>query len=153
MNHLLGDNLLLLFDGLCEPRNPGGFACYGWLIKSGDAVVASGHGLAARNSTNNFAEYAALGFGLRWLTDRQWSGKLKIMGDSKLVVEQITQRWNCNKEHLQKLRARCWELLAIVGEWEITWHPREQNEEADALSRQAYVEETGQQPPERTRRK
>lgn len=152
MSHELGRELFLYFDGLCDP-NPGGVACYGWLIKREGKMIASGKGCVSKNSTNNVAEYSALGFGLKWLLEQKWDGVLKIYGDSKLVVEQVNDKWACNKEHLQKLRARCWEILNQLGFWRIDWHPREQNEEADALSRQAFIDEMGFPPPERRRKK
>ena len=104
-------------------------------------------------ATNNVAEYAALGFGLRHILDN-FGGTavdtLHIRGDSKLVVEQVARRWKCNKEHLAKLRDRCLELLEQIGcKWDSTWIPREQNTEADALSQSAYVAATGNAYPRR----
>jgi len=48
-------------DGLCEPRNPGGVACYGFVAWRGDERIAEGWGVACRGraATNNVAEYAA----------------------------------------------------------------------------------------------
>ena len=152
------NELGLYFDGSCEPCNPGGVATYGWIAEHGGEVLASGSGIVARGgpgSTNNVAEYSALGFGLRHLADRGWSGRLYIFGDSQLVVKQMGFVWACNKEHLQKLRARCLELLEKVcpgKSYTLTWIPREQNAAADALSRQAYEQGTGKKYPERKRR-
>ena len=74
-------------------------------------------------------------------------------GDSMLVINQITGSWKCNKEHLQKARDRCKELITKITpqQFELEWVPREQNEEADALSRKAYEEATGQKFPVRIR--
>jgi ribonuclease HI len=153
------DKLIVFFDGSCEPRNPGGWSTYGWCIQdaeSGD-VLAEGHGVVAKagaaNSTNNYAEYSALGFALRFLLDRGWTGGIEIRGDSKLVVNQITDRWACNKDHLRKLRDRCRELLKKISLGTVlTWIPREQNEYCDALSQKAYTEATGKPYPERRRK-
>jgi ribonuclease HI len=150
--------LVIHFDGACEPRNPGGIATCGWTIREGDKLLASGSQEVRRGdgATNNLAEYAALGLALRWLLDNQQGGGciLDIRGDSQLVVYQLMQTWQCNKEHLQKLRARCWALLEEIApaSWTAEWIPREQNTEADALSRDAYVAATGKAFPERTRR-
>jgi ribonuclease HI len=148
--------LVLYFDGLCEPKNPGGWCTYGWQIQDTvGAKIASGHGLAAKkgepHATNNYAEYCALGFGLRWLAERGWGGEyLSLRGDSKLVINQVMGGWACNKKHLQKLRQRCLELLEqLADDWEAVWIPREENSAADALSRRAYEEATGQPVPER----
>lgn len=155
----LPPKLHLYFDGLCEARNPGGWSCYGWVLLDEAATnVASGHGVSKKpgpTSTNNFAEYAALGFALRYLADEKWKGnKLRIWGDSQLVIRQITREWDCNKEHLQKLRQRCWDLLDALGcRWSAEWVPRTRNEAADALSRLAYKEATGQDCPVREKQK
>ena len=148
----LADELTLHFDGACEPRNPGGVATYGWVLSTGHSgcgVVATG----GPTSTNNLAEWSALGFGLRWIADQKLKPeKLLIFGDSQLVVRQLNHEWACNKEHLQKLRARCEELLkAIDRPWAAEWIPREKNEDADALSRKAYTDHTGKPFPERRR--
>jgi len=62
--------MVLNFDGLCEPRNPGGWSCFGWVLTRDGAALATGHGVAAPpgpDSTNNVAEYAALIAGLEAL--------------------------------------------------------------------------------------
>lgn len=41
--------LTLCFDGLCEPRNPGGIACYGWrLLDERGETLQEGPGVVAR---------------------------------------------------------------------------------------------------------
>jgi len=148
----LPQKLSVYFDGSCEPRNPGGVASYGWIVRGEDAIeLKSGKGVVCEGAeaTNNVAEYAAIGFALRWLADEHWRGHLKIFGDSQLVVKQITGEWACRKPHLQKLLARCQELLQTVAEkYEVSWIPREQNHDADLLSVHAYEEHTGKPYPQ-----
>jgi ribonuclease HI len=150
-------NVTIYFDGACEPKNPGGVATAGWIILGdndeplgGDCcVICRGEG-----ATNNVAEWAALGKALRHVADSGLQvGTLQIYGDSMLVVNQLTGNWNCNKEHLQKLRDRCKELISQINPSDLVveWIPREQNEEADALSRKAYEEATGKKFPVRVR--
>jgi ribonuclease HI len=151
------DKLTLKFDGSCEPRNPGGVATYGYVITAPDgSIVKETGGLVCKGAgaTNNVAEYSALGFALRFLGDEQWLGSLDIFGDSQLVIKQLTGEWACNKEHLQRLRARCLELLDVVakGKWTATWIPREQNKRADKHSQEAYERETGLTYPERRKK-
>ena len=132
-------------------------------------VVADGGRLA----TNNFAEYCGLGLSLKFLCGLGWRGTLTVKGDSQLVVKQVTGEWGCNKDgkspHLQDCRARIYMRLIELGLatavdengidipvdinytlFDIEWIPREQNELADKLSKQAYVERTGKQPPSRS---
>lgn len=150
--------LTVFFDGACEPKNPGGVATCGWLAKEpGGAIVATGAKMVREGpgATNNIAEYCALGKALRWIVDNRDDEILAVFmfGDSKLVVEQVNGRWRCKKEHLQKLRDRCLELIddlkADGVAVHLNWVPREKNEEADALSRLAYEQHTGKSFPVR----
>ena len=148
--------LSLYFDGACEPVNPGGIATAGWILKGDGGKVIDSAALfvcEGVKATNNVAEYCALGFALAKLHRINWRGELLVMGDSQLVVNQVTKKWNCNKAHLRKLRDRCLELLAQVAmTWKAMWIPRIQNEEADAESRHAYREATGKEFPVRSGR-
>lgn len=86
--------------------------------------------------TNNVAEFAALEAGLRWLLSEGLAKTpVLIRGDSKLVTEIIAGRWKAKKVHLIAWRDKCWELLTLLHDWEIEWVPREENAEADELSK------------------
>lgn len=135
------------FDGACElnptngRRNPGGIATYGWLIKQGGRHLAHGYGEAARGegSSNNVAEYTALIKALQAARDLGILDQITVVqGDSQLVVNQVNGLWNCNKEHLFELRKQARALLPSLVR--LRWVPREQNEEADELSKKAYAE-------------
>lgn len=151
----------IYFDGACEPVNPGGIATAGWCIRDvGGAEIAFGRRVVASGprATNNLAEWSALGFALRRLLDHhsgECHGKnLLIRGDSMLVCRQLTRAWRCNAPHLRRLRERCLEILGELrlDGWRTEWIPRERNTRADELSKLAYVELTGQQPPDRGKR-
>lgn len=162
----------LFCDGGCEPKNPGGVATYGWVIYERRDDGSNGNKLAfdkkvvadgGKLATNNYAEYCGLGFALRFLKDKEYQGSVYVYSDSKLLVNQVTMDWKCNKPHLQKLRKRIWDIademhlypcspteLKVIKEsglqddghgfLVLQWIPREQNEEADALSKKAFVE-------------
>lgn len=137
--------LWIEFDGLCEPVNPGGIPCFGFLIgtAAGD-VLTEVYGVVPEDAgprTNNTAEWYALATALRQARGLGVT-RLSLRGDSQLVINQLTGRWNVNKEHLAKFRAECQEFLKGV-EWDALWVPREQNDLADALSQKAYREATG----------
>lgn len=54
------------------------------------------------NATNNTAEYKAIISALKTAEDSH-SGKIQIFSDSKLAVNQITEKWKINYPHLVKL--------------------------------------------------
>lgn len=166
-------DLVLWFDGACEPVNPGGVPAFGWVVrhKTGE-LYKRGKGVAEFSvpATNNLAEYAALGKALASLLElpgpvsklRDLVGfggtpNLLVRGDSKLVVNQIAGEWQCHAPMLVRCRDRVRELVAQLG-WNVSfeWVPREQNAEADALSQEAWCEKTGKpfpvRPPKHSRR-
>lgn len=144
--------LIIHFDGSCEP-NPGGVATFGWTLHDPKGTLAALGGgiLRERPFTNNCAEYRALAAALIFASKEFHDIPLVIYGDSKLVVEQVNGRWKCKKPWLQAHLGRVKHLLGLFSWWELTWIPREENEEADALSREAYERETGRKYPERRR--
>ena len=56
-------------DGLCQPYNPGGTACYGWVAYLGNKKLFEDWGVicSGRKATNNLAEYTAVIKALEWL--------------------------------------------------------------------------------------
>ena len=145
--------LTLYFDGLCGPVNPGGIACYGWLLLQDGKEIAQGDGVEARGpkATNNVAEWSALLYGLRAAAALR-PESLEIRGDSQLVINQLTGSWRMNAARLRPYRERCLELLRGC-QWGARWIPREQNEATDALSRKAYRAEALAEAEEKRRAK
>ena len=130
----------LYFDGGCWP-NPGGRAAYGWHIRDlaadGDPLIACGSGeVIGAVRSNNVAEWEGLLAGLRWLSScLPELTSLVIRGDSRLVINTLTNRWRCKKPFLTALRAACREILdALACDWEAEWLPRQQNRLADTLA-------------------
>lgn len=125
----------LYFDGSIT-KNPGGEGWYGWLIKRGDEVVSSGHGIASErgpHSTVNTAEYTALIKGLEALRG-MGATIATVLGDSQLVIRQMDYEWRVKARHLRPLFKRAQRAkLGIEITW--CWIPRGQNKEADALSK------------------
>lgn len=145
------EKIIIYFDGLCEPVNPGGTGCYGYTIEHNDSLIAEGKGSIGKKQkngkpvTNNIAEYSALIFALQKLNELNLlkDNDIYCYGDSKLVVQQISGNWQCNKEHLQRAVKNCLELLQQAKHWDIDWVPRERNVKADRLSQDAYEMFTG----------
>lgn len=140
---LTGPSWTLYFDGACTV-NPGGHATYGWLLYNPAGVhtmQGCGYLCSGKGATCNTAEYGGLEAGLTFLVK---SGlcypNLTMLGDSKLIVMQVARRWQGKVSHLLAARERVHDLLAkLVGNWEIWWIPREQNTEADMLSKAVTI--------------
>jgi ribonuclease HI len=127
------------FDGLCYPKNPGGVAAYGYLahrdgklIHQGFRAVGEGKGM-----TNNVAEYEGLMAAAQWIADEQIDEKIVIKGDSELVIKQMNGQYRVNSATSKKYVPEIKKLLQ-GKDVSLVWVPREENEEADKLSRMAY---------------
>ena len=85
------------FLGQCLPRNPGGIACYAYIIRNKEGhLLHESCGLAAEpnspSSTNSIANYSALIRALEWLIKNGYSNDIiKIYGNSKLVISQLNE--------------------------------------------------------------
>lgn len=142
----LPNTVILYCDGLCEPRNPGGYGCYGWIAwYDGTPFVHDwaciGHG---EGITNNLAEYHAVLAALRWAVARKHrfihaGVRVLVRTDSQLIARQIAGTWQCGTPHLIPL---CNEARGLLDQLDgtIEWIPRAENDAADALSRRAYAE-------------
>lgn len=137
----------LYFDGACEPINPGGTASYGWLLKQDRKILQSGSGIVGtgKGMTNNIAEYYGLIEGVKAFLKLKSSEKLLIKGDSSLVINMVGKQWGWNKKktvwkphdkipHLKDLLTQAHQLLDKI-DYQAVWIPREQNTEADSLSK------------------
>lgn len=137
-----GEEYILNFDGLCDPVNPGGVATYGFLVRHGGRVIHEAHGLASPprpTSSNNVAEYGGLIAALRWLVDAGLQDAPAIIrGDSKLIILQARGDWGVKSANLRALNEEARRLLALLPRARLEWVPREQNAEADELSRAGY---------------
>ena len=93
--------------------------------------------------SNNVAEYAALCEALTFLVSKKLiTISTEVRSDSRLLVNQMNGNWKVRKGFYVK---KCLEAKNLAGQFEritFKWIPREDNEEADALSREAYSEAT-----------
>jgi len=87
------------------------------------------------NLTNNQAEYMALIAGIECAVEMDLT-QLEVLGDSKLVVEQVLGNYRVKNEKLKPLYD---EVIALrMGlPFSIGYVPREQNKVADELAQQA----------------
>jgi ribonuclease HI len=131
--------ITVYFDGLCYPKNPCGVAAYGYLIHRDGVLVHSGFGSVGegKGMTNNVAEYEGLKAAAAWIRDSETKEKIVVKGDSQLVIKQMSGSWKVNSETSMRYVPEIRELFQ-GKDVTFVWVPREENEEADKLSRLGY---------------
>jgi broad specificity phosphatase PhoE/ribonuclease HI len=122
--------------------NPGP-AGYGAVVfdTSTRAVLAHANEPIGR-ATNNVAEYRGLIAGLqaaRGLGARRVSVRM----DSKLVIEQMSGRWQVKHADMKPLHREASVLAQTFDEISFEWIPREQNKYADRLANEAMDRAAG----------
>jgi len=128
--------LLVEADG--GSRGNPGVAGYGAVVRD----AATGEVLAEVSepigrATNNVAEYSGLLAGLRAAARLAPGAEAEVRMDSKLVVEQMSGRWQIKHPDLRKLAAEARQAARALGRVTYTWVPRERNTHADRLANQA----------------
>ncbi len=124
------------FDGSAEP-NPGGRMGAGWRLVYTECPEETGSSEwpAARDNTNNRAEYLALIGALEQYLASGRPGPLLVQGDSQLVINQMTGDWGINNPTLMQLnRQATTQVKRIAGGVRYRWIPREENQVADTLA-------------------
>ncbi|GAB3157152.1 bifunctional RNase H/acid phosphatase [Micromonospora sonneratiae] len=116
--------------------NPGP-AGYGAVVRD----AGSGEVLAERSesigvATNNVAEYRGLIAGLEAAAE-VGAAEVNVRMDSKLVVEQMSGRWQIKNPGLRPLAAQAAGLVRRFDSVTFGWIPRERNRHADALANAA----------------
>jgi probable phosphoglycerate mutase len=122
--------------------NPGP-AGYGAVVLDADteevlAERAEGLGI----STNNVAEYQGLIAGLRAAIELG-ATEVEVRMDSKLVVEQMSGRWQVKHPAMKPLALEAGGLVRELGSVRFGWVPRARNSRADALANRAMDEQAG----------
>ncbi|GIJ47002.1 bifunctional RNase H/acid phosphatase [Virgisporangium aliadipatigenens] len=87
-------------------------------------------------ATNNVAEYGGLIAGLEAAV-ALGATEVDARMDSKLVVEQMSGRWQIKNEGLRPLAAKAADLVRRFDVVRFSWIPRAQNKRADALANRA----------------
>ena len=133
------------FDGACGPHNPGG-KC------GGGAVIIKDNELLAEiferyqpklfwETSNNVGEYYGLIKALEYLIDNKLHDEqIEVFGDSKLVISQMQGKWRIKKGLYLDLALKALYLRRYFKNIKFNWIPREENEWADQLSKNAIVD-------------
>ncbi|HEX5541952.1 MAG TPA: bifunctional RNase H/acid phosphatase [Micromonospora sp.] len=125
--------------------NPGP-AGYGAVVRAAE----TGEVLAERSeaigvATNNVAEYRGLLAGLEAAAELG-ADTVEVRMDSKLVVEQMSGRWQIKHPNLRPLAAQAARLVRGFDTVTFGWIRRERNQHADALANAAMDSAAGKAP-------
>lgn len=121
----------IVFDG-GSLGNPGdGYGSYRLAEPGGDWLppVKLDYGSPV---TNNEAEYRTLTEGLRALAELcgdPSSARVVVLGDSRLVLEQLAGRWRVRAANLRPFHAEAKAEVGRFGEVELRWQGRERSVE------------------------
>ena len=117
--------------------NPGP-AAYGATISENGKVVAELYEYIG-TATNNVAEYSGLIAALHHVNQLDTSAQIEVSMDSKLVIEQMSGRWQIKNEGMRNL-AKTARQAHDPNLVTYKWIPREQNSHADRLANKALDE-------------
>ena len=125
-------HLILYVDGACS-GNPGpcGSAA---IVKDEEGTTLLEKARAFGPGTSNEAEYQALILGLQTAAELR-PDRLTIRSDSELLVRQVAGQYRVKAHHLKPLHTRAMRLLAPFKAVEIEHIRRQDNADADKLSR------------------
>ena len=124
--------------------NPGP-AGYGAVVFDADSgAVLAERKAAIGVDTNNVAEYHGLIAGLA--AARELGARdVEVRMDSKLVVEQMSGRWQVKHPSMRPLARQARELAAGFDRISFGWVPRAENSHADRLANEAMDAAAGQE--------
>ena len=120
--------------------NPGP-AGFGAVVSENSHIIAEIYEFIG-TATNNVAEYGGLIAGLKAIHDLDSEATVDVCMDSKLVVEQMSGRWQIKHADMRKLAqsAREAHSPSLVN---YTWIPRDENSHADRLANKALDAQSG----------
>ena len=120
--------------------NPGPSG-YGAVITENGKIVAELHDFIGV-ATNNVAEYCGLIAGLAAINEIDATATVAVKMDSKLVVEQMSGRWQIKHVDMRTLaqNARSAHNPSLVT---YSWIPRDENSHADRLANKALDQQSG----------
>ncbi|MCB7135459.1 bifunctional RNase H/acid phosphatase [Cellulosimicrobium marinum] len=132
-----GEDRALVVEADGGSRGNPGPAGYGALVRD----AGTGRVLAERAgflgvATNNVAEYSGLVAGLRAAAAIDPDARVTVRMDSRLVVEQMTGRWQVKHADMRRLADEAAQVLP-AGQVTYEWIPRAQNADADRLANEA----------------
>ena len=126
------------YDGACEPFNPGGNGSYGAIIKINNYAIFKESAFIGRgiSISSNVAEYAGALAILKKLISLGLNRKfITIHGDNRMSILQMSGQWKSKKGLYRQNYLEAIDLIKSFPSIKFKWIPREDNIEADALSK------------------
>lgn len=142
-----GRRLIVEADG--GSRNNPGPAGYGAVVREASTnEILSEAAEFLGVATNNVAEYNGLLAGLRLAQEIDPAAFVEVRMDSRLVIEQMSGRWQVKHPDMRVLAREAASLAASFGPGHVsyTWIPRERNQAADRLANEAMDAGVGRRP-------
>lgn len=123
--------------------NPGP-AGYGAVVTENGKIIAELFDVIGI-ATNNVAEYNGLLAGLTHIHQLDAAATVEVAMDSKLVVEQMSGRWQIKHADMRELAKQCRDAhpASLV---KYSWIPRDENSHADRLANKALDGESAHKP-------
>lgn len=140
--------LVVYFDGACYKQNVGDYVpiAVGVCAKRGNEVVYSFSRYAGKGN-NMIAEWCALIEALRVvlylrkrMTPAQRDEQIMLLGDSQVVVRQFNGEYSIGAKH-HPFYQKAWKLMEdhlLQNVVRVSWVPREENRDADRLSKKPF---------------
>ncbi len=113
---------------------PAGYGSVVFDAVTGETLAERAAGLG--RATNNVAEYRGLIAGLQAALELG-ADEVEVEMDSKLVVEQMSGRWQVKHPDMKPLAREAADLIARLPQVRFSWIPREKNKHADRLANEA----------------
>ncbi len=131
-----------------------GLCAYGWILcdPANEAIIMASGNKTCGRETSNISEYRGLIASLRGAI-LHGIDIVHIIGDSQLVVKQITGAFKTNKQELKEHRDYVLKLLEKFESYTIKWVPRNQNKRADALVNEVFKRRRNKCPKKQSKRR
>ena len=138
---------------MCEPANPSGIACYGFVVKTEKATVLyRGYGLVnsvkpfSPESNSNAAEYDSAINAMEWLVENGYANdnddyEILVRGDCQLIMRKLKNRdYSPRAARMSPMYDRAIMIRSKfpVDSLRFEWIKRDENREADELAKKAY---------------
>jgi probable phosphoglycerate mutase len=135
-------NFRLTADG--GSRGNPGPAGYGAVVTENGKIIAELYDVIGI-ATNNVAEYSGLLAGLTHIHQLDAEATVEVAMDSKLVVEQMSGRWQIKHADMRVLAKQCRDAHnpTLIT---YSWIPRDENSHADRLANKALDGGTANEP-------